>query len=249
MEVVVGPHCYQLGSYSRKNSVKKEGKFHSLRTNFKSSQMAFLTSILFKFAFWFLSLQNFSRFSVILNECLLLLFFSLTCTCLRNVFKSDKRNCNYSSGCRPKIYSFPNGCLHSKHELNYFKQVSRKKKKTSRKTKPSFRTIPQPPLDFMVVILLYCDIGVFFLPSPKIQITQASHLWIIQSGKNEGEFIRRKENGSKILRQYCKSRLSSAHVHHLTDMNHALCISLCLPTSSLLLNPHLCIVLWFIITV
>ena len=51
-----------------------------------------------------------------------------------------------------------------------------KKKKASRKTKPSFTTIPQPPLDFMVIILLYCDIGVFFLPSPKIQITQASHL-------------------------------------------------------------------------
>ena len=51
-----------------------------------------------------------------------------------------------------------------------------KKKKASRKTKPSFTTIPQPPLDFMLIILLYCDIGVFFLPSPKIQITQASHL-------------------------------------------------------------------------
>ena len=28
-----------------------------------------------------------------------------------------------------RIYSFLNGCLHSKHKLNYFKEVSREKKK------------------------------------------------------------------------------------------------------------------------
>lgn len=74
-------------------------------------------------------------------------------------------------------------------------QGKKQQQKTSRKTKPSFRTIPQPPLDFMVIILLYCDIGVFFLPSPKIQTTPASHLWIIQSEKMKENLLRGKKMG------------------------------------------------------
>ena len=146
MEVVVGPHCYQLGSYSRKNSVKKEGKFHSPRINFKSSQMAFLAGILFKFAFWFLSLQNFSRFNVILNECLLLLFFSLTCTCLRNVFKSDKRNCNYSSGCRPKNIFFPKWMFALKTRTQLFQgSFKEKKRKLQGKPNQALQLFPSHP--------------------------------------------------------------------------------------------------------